>query len=618
MNEPLVATLLSALLAAVALLEGRAPARAFGLLAISNALWNGGRVLALSQSPHAYWMIFLADLTAPPALFLLVARLTERPPGAARALGAASIIFAAIGVTTGLVLPVWQVLALYLGGSLAAAIGALVAWTRRTPSRVAKNRVRAFATGIALAGIGGLLHYTDEFGLPANQAGTLMNIVGLLVIASSVLSYGILDIGRLLGTTLVDLALGIVLGLGGVIVFDLARGAGLPPLLSVLVALGLSLPLVGRARAALRAFFESLLQVDVARWGELRAVALEELVRAGDETSAARALVKAAEAVTRANAAFFAPVRGSGGDPCGGGLIRVAGDAGSERLSLAPPREVAFESALPEALTTAVPRAGAWIPSGDGALLILEKPRGLPFYDAERALVGEVARAGELAFRRLDEERRRAAAEESALAARLAASVAHDILNPVGAIAGAAEILLRRGAEPEFSGIIRDEAARIERLCRDFLEYGRPFPLNRRPLELGEISRRVAESIRLDSAAAGGVIETEGEAHADLDADGAHRVIGNLIRNALQAGAKRVRVRVQADPARVTVDDDGPGFPENAEREVWIPFRSSKPGGTGLGLPIARRIAEAHGGTASIGRSNLGGGRVIITFAPGS
>jgi len=95
------------------------------------------------------------------------------------------------------------------------------------------------------------------------------------------------------------------------------------------------------------------------------------------------------------------------------------------------------------------------------------------------------------------------------------------------------------------------------------------------------------------------------------------QLVINLVHNASQAVAANGRVRVttrgQEGLAIVTVEDDGPGVPPHLHQEIFQPFYTSKPGGTGLGLPIVARIARNHGGDVRLDRSpDLGGARFTV------
>jgi signal transduction histidine kinase len=85
----------------------------------------------------------------------------------------------------------------------------------------------------------------------------------------------------------------------------------------------------------------------------------------------------------------------------------------------------------------------------------------------------------------------------------------------------------------------------------------------------------------------------------EIDREKMKQVLLNLVRNALEAAGGRVRIDVQedGDSARITIEDNGPGFPEDAP--IFEPFFTTKVGATGLGLAIVHRIVGDHGGTVS-------------------
>jgi two-component system sensor histidine kinase PhoQ len=95
-------------------------------------------------------------------------------------------------------------------------------------------------------------------------------------------------------------------------------------------------------------------------------------------------------------------------------------------------------------------------------------------------------------------------------------------------------------------------------------------------------------------------------------------VLGNLMDNAAKYGGGRVRVSASRKRGQVDimVDDDGPGFPEDAEKLLLRGARAdSRREGQGIGLSVAAEIVEACNGRLALGRSNAGGGRVALSFA---
>ena len=182
----------------------------------------------------------------------------------------------------------------------------------------------------------------------------------------------------------------------------------------------------------------------------------------------------------------------------------------------------------------------------------------------------------------------------------LAATVAHDIRNPLNIIAMAVA-----GASPDTRREVADQVARISNLTRDLLDYAKPWKLARSRIDLAAQVRRAA--LRLPAVD----IDASLDAALPVDAD-ARRVeqaLTNLFENARVAAtsadgapAGRVHVAAESVPGALLlhVCDDGPGVPEEIRSRLFEPFASRSPGGTGLGLAIVARIMDAHGGSVAL------------------
>lgn len=189
----------------------------------------------------------------------------------------------------------------------------------------------------------------------------------------------------------------------------------------------------------------------------------------------------------------------------------------------------------------------------------------------------------------------------------LTAGVAHELRNPLGVIGGMAELIARRAAgqpsvEEPARGII-SEVRQLERLIAHFLDFAKPFTLEPRRCSVEEVAER-AMKLAEPAAARSGVVlimERTGET-APLLADEARlaQALCNLIQNAVDvtpAGETvRLRYGTSEEHAFFQVLDRGPGVRVPKHQNIFAPFYSNKEGGTGLGLPIAMRIADAHGG----------------------
>jgi signal transduction histidine kinase len=233
----------------------------------------------------------------------------------------------------------------------------------------------------------------------------------------------------------------------------------------------------------------------------------------------------------------------------------------------------------------------------------------------------------------------------------MAAGLAHEIRNPLGAIKGAAQLLTPpagdgaagsdgHGVPPEareFLGIIVEEANRLNRVVSQFLDYARPYRGEPQPLDVNEVVRKTAQLVTpppLSSDAPDAPPPPPVEVHLQLadelprtraDAEQLRQVFLNLAINAVQAmpsGGKLTISTALRKPGRramsmleVRFRDTGVGIPAQELKNLFIPFYTTKDKGTGLGLPISQRIVENHGGTIEV-RSRVGVGSTFTVVLP--
>ncbi len=211
-------------------------------------------------------------------------------------------------------------------------------------------------------------------------------------------------------------------------------------------------------------------------------------------------------------------------------------------------------------------------------------------------------------------------------AGEMAAGMAHEVRNPLAGITGAAMRLKRDGLpdpeRQELLDIIGREGARLEGLLREFLAYARPAPLTRMPADLNAV---VGETIALvtSTAARRGVTVAPtlapGLALTAMDPARVKQALLNLLLNAVQAspdgGAVEVMTRSAGRTVEAVIRDRGSGLAPGGAADPFQPFTTTKPGGTGLGLPIARQIVEAHGGGVTL-TAAPGGGTLAVVRLP--
>jgi two-component system sensor histidine kinase PilS (NtrC family) len=227
-------------------------------------------------------------------------------------------------------------------------------------------------------------------------------------------------------------------------------------------------------------------------------------------------------------------------------------------------------------------------------------------------------------------------AERLEAVAALSASLAHEIRNPLASIRSSVEQLaMSSGAgedERVLATLIVREADRLSRLLSEFLDFSRVRAARREPTDLREVAVAAVHLVQAHPDCHGDtVVKVTGPATIiEADEDLLHRVIVNLVLNAVQAAAGPVRVTVSMGPAmqsdvprgsgiespiRLDVKDDGPGIPEEIADRLFQPFVSGRPGGSGLGLAIVQRAVEAHRGLITVA-SAVGEGTTFTIFLP--
>jgi len=217
--------------------------------------------------------------------------------------------------------------------------------------------------------------------------------------------------------------------------------------------------------------------------------------------------------------------------------------------------------------------------------------------------------------------------EQLAAVGELAASIAHEVRNPLAGMKGALEVL-RTELEVKPSNIeIVDELltqiARLEHLVRDLLTYARPRALCRQPFDVNEVLDRLLRQHKEVADASGITVHRiygPGTGRLVADPLQMEQVFLNLIYNAVQAmetgGTLTVSTRAEHGGLVISFEDTGKGIPPDDLDRVFQPFFTTKHRGSGLGLPIVSKILEAHGGTISV-TSAVGRGTVATVSVPG-
>lgn len=248
----------------------------------------------------------------------------------------------------------------------------------------------------------------------------------------------------------------------------------------------------------------------------------------------------------------------------------------------------------------------------------------LPKIDSDAELVlpaatrndelGHVARTFLATRRQLQEERgRRAQAERLATLGRMAASLAHEVRNPVSAIRMHAELitedssLARNNETLESLGHIKRESDKIENLVQQWSFFARPEPPRTQTDDLRKVIQQVVSLLAPSAMRSRLSVEAILPTHpifADFDGIRISQALTNMLQNAIHAspegGTISVRAEIKDSMAVISVIDSGPGFSAEALQKFAEPFFSEKEGGMGLGLTVASEVASAHSGTLRV------------------
>lgn len=259
---------------------------------------------------------------------------------------------------------------------------------------------------------------------------------------------------------------------------------------------------------------------------------------------------------------------------------------------------------------------------------------GDDFYKLVAAIQQVAARLAEArrAERRLNEELRRR--ERLAFLGELAATVAHEVNNPLDGLQSAARILRRSMDDPrrarQMLDLIDSGLVRIDLIVRRLLTLAREHVI--RPVEtpLAGVIQRAVESVADKFAVRGATVRVEpvaADCRASADPQLLEQVFVNLLLNALDSlgAGGRVEIRIAPGPTaesggaswQIDVSDDGCGIAADALPHIFEPFFTTKSDGkgTGLGLPIAQRIVDAHRGRIAV-EPRPGGGTTFRVILP--
>jgi two-component system sensor histidine kinase HydH len=218
---------------------------------------------------------------------------------------------------------------------------------------------------------------------------------------------------------------------------------------------------------------------------------------------------------------------------------------------------------------------------------------------------------------RLEEERQKQ--EQLAVLGEMSAVLAHEIRNPLTSLKGQAQLL--EEFLPEDSKLktkaskVVQEALRLEQLSSQLLDFVKTGVLETASVELKSLFDEVLVSFEEQQVSLSLELATQ---QWRLDPVKLRQVLTNLLNNAVQAspekGTVSIRVFEKASSLHIRVEDRGEGIPEENLVSIFTPFVTTRVQGTGLGLPVARRLVELHQGTLSASNREQGGASFEIVL----
>jgi two-component system sensor histidine kinase HydH len=561
----------------------------------------------------------------------------------------------------------------YVFGLLAAGLYSL--WTRasRSRSRGTRRRVRFLVFVGALAVAASLAEFLWFLNITVPPIGAAFSVLFLFVISESLIRRRFVDVYDVLGQVMLSAALATCLA---AIFYVFMRAFGgldtlyLSAFLATIVILVVFEPLREKVNLAIhRTIFRERADLE-------RAVQTVrgQLAHVLEVDQMGRLVVGAIESSRRATAAAVL-IREPVADHFD--VIAAFGPPGPERLETSQAQalleslesspalvlddtEILAQEARRVGDTVAVETYGRLLASAEllgefrrgvvlalrgesrglVGLLLLTDDRAVDAYSPDEViLLEELALQASAVLENSRQHIELQTRDRLAVLGRMAAGLAHEVRNPLGAIKGAAQLL---GEDPkneisatdrEFISIILEEVDRLDRVVGSVLSYARPASGQSTVVDVVQVVERTARVLEPENPGCRLIVSHEkGLAQVEGDAEQLRQVLINLIRNAVQAmdGMGEVLIHVAGvAPARarlpnvesdrwveISVRDTGPGIAPEVRQNLFVPFFTTKQRGSGLGLAISQRIVEEMLGRIEV-TSQPGRGTTFAVLLPG-
>ncbi|MEW5735909.1 MAG: ATP-binding protein [Thermodesulfobacteriota bacterium] len=224
-------------------------------------------------------------------------------------------------------------------------------------------------------------------------------------------------------------------------------------------------------------------------------------------------------------------------------------------------------------------------------------------------------------------EEQAAKAERLAALGRMAATVAHEVRNPLSAISVAAGRLNRELGSPDEAQarlltLIREEIGRLNGIVEGFLSLSRTQDCKREEADLADIVLSVAALYENEAGEKGVRLAVQGPKSACpslVDRDKVRQALGNILKNAIQAspegGVIKISISCTTAECAISVEDSGPGISPSDMPRIFEPFFTTRARGSGLGLALAQAVAREHGGGIKAENRPEGGARFVFSVS---